>query len=349
MLLPTMISDDPIRNMRPATSFTCGRSGIDASWTPRTTTLEWLARAPLGKGDQDDHLLGHEPAALPADRHLGQHLHDRGLSAVDAAHHLRCRSLAEDDHVVVRARLHERLLEPRGHHQDGGEDEDDERHPGNRQDRRQPALPEIPHAVGEGNGHQPILRNPSAMPMRIARRAGMIAAKKAIRKAARRSSQSVSVRDDEDGEVGRKGMAEGLGRRKGQDHPGQAAGQGDHEGFAEDHDRDIRAAEPQGLHDRVIADPLPGGHGHGVGDDRHDDEDDDEGDHLDGRDDGPAHGDEPLVEGLLRLGERLGQGVLEGLVHGQGHIRRHIRPGDGDHVEAHLVRPSGERPVSWFR
>ena len=49
MLLPTMISDDPIRNRRPATSFTCGRRGIDASWTPRTTTLEWLPAPRLGR------------------------------------------------------------------------------------------------------------------------------------------------------------------------------------------------------------------------------------------------------------------------------------------------------------
>ena len=37
-----------------------------------------LARPAAWEGDQDDHLLGHEPRAPRADGHLGQHLHDRG-------------------------------------------------------------------------------------------------------------------------------------------------------------------------------------------------------------------------------------------------------------------------------
>ena len=47
MLFPTMTSDDPMRKRRPETSFTWGLKGMEFSWTPRTTTLEWLDAFPV--------------------------------------------------------------------------------------------------------------------------------------------------------------------------------------------------------------------------------------------------------------------------------------------------------------
>ena len=85
---------------------------------------------------------------------------------------------------------------------------------------------------------------------------------------------------------------------------------------------DAPSPEPEGLEDREFPDPLPGGHGHGVG--RHGDDDDDhhERDEADDHDDGLGHGDEAEDKGLLRLRECLGHGVLEGRIHGGGHVGR---------------------------
>ena len=46
---PVTISDEPARNMRPSTSFTCGRSSSPISEVPRTVTLLGLPLPRLGR------------------------------------------------------------------------------------------------------------------------------------------------------------------------------------------------------------------------------------------------------------------------------------------------------------
>jgi len=100
----------------------------------------------------------------------------------------------------------------------------------------------------------------------------------------------------------------------------------------------MQPAEPQGLENRVFAEPLPGGHGHGVGDHGHDDDDYHVGNKPDGDDDGLGHGDEPQRKGLFGLGHGLGQGIPEGPVDGRGHVGRLGGIRHAYHVEAGLVR-----------
>jgi hypothetical protein len=136
-------------------------------------------------------------------------------------------------------------------------------------------------------------------------------------------------------------MSKGRHGREGQDHAQEAHRKGNHKGFSEDQTRHGPSTESQGLQDGVFADALPGGHGHGVGDNGHNNQDNHEGNHLNGRNDGAAHGDEALIEGLFRFRQGLRQGIPEDPVHGQGHIRRQVRSLDGDHVVPHLIGETG--------
>jgi len=127
------------------------------------------AADPLWEGDQDDQLFRDQGPPSGAEVDLPPGFDHRRLVAGYAALDFRDRALPDDHDVVERSRFHEGFLQSRRQHQDGGEDKDHQGHAGDRQGRGQAARPEIPQGVAEGEDHQAILRNPSAMRMPTAR------------------------------------------------------------------------------------------------------------------------------------------------------------------------------------
>jgi hypothetical protein len=98
-------------------------------------------------------LLGHERHPVLADGDFGQAFDDCSLSAVDPALNFGLRSAADDDHVVVLTRGHQRRFEARGEHQHRREDIHHQRHAARGQKGGQPPGGEIAHDVEKGNSH----------------------------------------------------------------------------------------------------------------------------------------------------------------------------------------------------
>ena len=139
-----------------------------------------------------------------------------------------------------------------------------------------------------------------------------------------------------------------MADRKGQQDAADASGSADQQRLAKNHGRDMMSLKTQGLEDRVLSDPLPGGHGHGVGHHGHDDDDDHIGNNLDRHHDGLGHGGKTLLKGHFCLRQGFGQGILEDPVNILGYLGGQVRTADADDIETGLISPPGNRLFKCF-
>ena len=154
MLSPAMISDEPGFGIRPSMSLTWGRKASELAPMPRIVTLASACRPPLGQSDEDHELLGKKRSGRPAPMATSG-----CVSTMEAwsrstplctsdVEPLRMTTTLSYEPVSTRV-----FSQPLGQHEDGGEDEDHQRHARGGEDRGEPPRPEVAEAVGEGHCH----------------------------------------------------------------------------------------------------------------------------------------------------------------------------------------------------